>query len=312
VPESRALKYHKDIAATLQKTLEEIVLRLLNTAYTKYRIPNLCFSGGVALNSVLNGKILSQTPFKKLYIPPDPSDAGGAMGAALYAHARLTKLPMKHQTFTPYLGPAYPWHEIKRTLDAFGLTYDFYPDKKQLLKVIARRLKQQKVIGWFQGRMEWGPRALGNRSILASAATTQMRDVINAKVKHRELFRPFAPVILEKYTNQYFQADKQLPVSARYMLMVYPFKKKPGKKVPAVVHVDGSGRLQTLARQDNPLYYDLIEEYRKLTGVPIIINTSFNVRGEPIVCTPTDAIHCFLKTDIDSLVIDQFVCRKKS
>lgn len=311
VPESRALKDHKNIAAALQKTLENIVLRLLNEAHRTYRLPNLCFSGGVALNSVLNGKILSQTPFKHVYIPPDPSDAGGAMGAALVAHSQFSKTPIQQRAFTPFLGPGYAWHEVKKALDEHNLTYTFYPDKKKLLQTVARFLKKQKVIGWFQGRMEWGPRALGNRSILASASTTKMRDVINAKVKHRELFRPFAPVILEKYVDQYFEADKNLPVSARYMLMVYPFKKKGAQKVPAVVHVDGSGRLQTLARQDNPLYYDLIEEYRKLTGVPIIINTSFNVRGEPIVCTPADAINCFLKTDIDYLVIDQYICRKK-
>lgn len=310
-PEGKVYEFHENIAAALQATLEKVVFNLLNAAYRKYKLPNLCLAGGVALNSVLNGKILSRTPFKQLYIPPDPSDAGGAMGAALYVHATQQKTPIRQRQFKPFLGPGYQWPEIERTLDAFGLKYKLYVDKKKLLKTVANQLSKQKVIGWFQGRMEWGPRALGNRSILASAATTKMRDVINAKVKHREMFRPFAPVILEKYVDKYFVADKKLPISARYMLMVYPFKPMGAKQVPAVVHVDGSGRLQTLARQDNPLYYDLIEEYRKITGVPIIINTSFNVRGEPIVCTPTDAINCFLKTDIDYLVIDQFVCRKK-
>lgn len=309
-PESQAYKYHQDIAAALQRKLEEVVLSLLQSAYKKYRLPNLCLAGGVALNSVLNGKILKQTPFKRLYIPPDPSDAGGAMGAAFYAHAQHSKNKIEYQHFTPFLGPAYPWYQIKKTLDEKRIKYTFYQDKWKLLRKTARYLQKQKVIGWFQGRMEWGPRALGNRSILASAATTQMRDIINARVKHRELFRPFAPVILEEYTDKYFEADKNLPVSARFMLMVYPFKEKGKREVPAVVHVDGSGRLQTLARQNNPLYYDLIAEYKKLTGVPIIINTSFNVRGEPIVCSPADAINCFLKTDIDYLVIDQFVCRK--
>jgi carbamoyltransferase len=310
-PESRAYKYHKDIAASLQRKLEEIVVNMLNQAYKKYKTPNLCLAGGVALNSVLNGKILSQTPFKNLYIPPDPSDAGAAMGAALYITAKKDKHPIKWKEFNPYLGPKYSWYEIEKTLKEMNISYTFYADRKKLTKVVAKKLKNQKIIGWFQGRMEWGPRALGNRSILASAATTKMRDIINAKVKNRELFRPFAPVILEEYTDKYFESDKNLPISARYMLMVYPFKEIGYKQVPAVVHVDGSGRLQTLAKKDNPKYYSLIEGYEKLTKVPIIINTSFNVRGEPIVCNPKDAVNCFLHTDIDYLVIDQFICRKK-
>ena len=191
-----------------------------------------------------------------------------------------------------------------------NISYTFFKDKKKLTKNVAKKIKNQKVIGWFQGRMEWGPRALGNRSILADATTTEMRDIINAKVKKREMFRPFAPVILEEYTEKYFESDKNLSVSAKYMLMVYPFKEIGKKQVPAVTHVDGSGRLQTLARKDNKLYYELIEEYEKITGVPIIINTSFNVRGEPIVCSPEDAVNCFLHTDIDYLVIDQFICKK--
>jgi carbamoyltransferase len=309
-PESTAFKYHKDIAAALQKKLEQVVIEMLNYAYKKYKTPNLCMAGGVALNSVLNGKILSNTPFKNLYIPPDPSDAGGSMGAALYVAAQKDKHPIKWEEFKPYLGPSYSWYEIEKALKKNKIKYSFFKDKKELVEDVAKKLKKQKIIGWFQGKMEWGPRALGNRSILASAATTKMRDIINAKVKYRELFRPFAPVILEKYTEKYFESDQNLPISARYMLMVYPFKEIGVKQVPAVVHVDGSGRLQTLAKKDNKLYYELIEEYEKITKVPIIINTSFNVRGEPIVCSPEDAINCFLKTDIDYLVIDQFLCRK--
>ncbi len=310
-PESHAYKYHQDIAASLQKKLEEIVINLLNQAYKKYKLPNLCLSGGVALNSVLNGKILTSTPFKRLYIPPDPGDAGGAMGAALYLAAQKDKHLIQWKKFTPYLGPEYAWYEVQKTLKKMNIAYTFYPNKDKLIKSVAKKLKKQKIIGWFQGKMEWGPRALGNRSILASATNIKMRDIINKKVKHRELFRPFAPVILEDHINKYFEADQNLPVSARYMLMVYPFKNIGYKQVPAVVHVDGSGRLQTLTKKDNPWYYSLIEEYEKLTQVPIIINTSFNVRGEPIVCSPKDAINCFLHTDIDYLVIDQFICRKK-
>jgi carbamoyltransferase len=273
----------------------------------------------------MNGKLLRSTPYTDVFIPPDPGDAGGAMGAALYilfhpekVGARALKNTEAHtlqQTlsaaFTPYLGPSYAWYQIVDALERQGLTYQLYPDKKHLIADVAQMIADQKIIGWFQGRMEWGPRALGSRSILASAATVEMRDIINEKVKHRELFRPFAPVILEEKTSKYFRSDRRLSKSARYMLMVYPFKPKIGvKDVPAVVHVDGTGRLQTLHKEDSPLYYELIEEYEKKTGVPIIINTSFNIRGEPIVCSPEDAIACFLHTDIDVLVLDDYVVFK--
>jgi carbamoyltransferase len=332
-PESDAPQHYKDIAAALQAKLEEVVFFMLKKAYQKYKIKNLCLAGGVALNSVMNGKILKSTPFTDLFIPPDPGDAGGAMGAALYVQLNpeelqyeSKKVPAKKfalseakktalrkqlaKNFNPYLGPKYDWHQVQKTLDQHQLYYQLYTKREKLLEDVANLVAKQKIIGWFQGRMEWGPRALGSRSILASAATTEMRDIINEKVKHRELFRPFAPVILENYTEKYFESDKNLSPSARYMLMVYPFKKIGFKHVPAVVHVDGSGRLQTLKRDDNPMYYDLIEKHRKKTGVPIIINTSFNVRGEPIVCSPEDAVQCFLHTDIDYLVIDHFLVRK--
>jgi len=171
-------------------------------------------------------------------------------------------------------------------------------------------LIKQKVIGFFQGQMEWGPRALGNRSILAAATSQEMQDIINAKVKHREMFRPFAPVILREHSKKYFITDKNIPVSADYMLMVYPFKKSVQKLVPAVVHVDGSGRLQTIDLKSNPKYYQLINSYYKKTGIPLILNTSFNVKGEPIVCTPQDAIKCFLNTEIDYLVINNYLIKK--
>ncbi|MEO8581516.1 MAG: carbamoyltransferase [Patescibacteria group bacterium] len=307
-PESKAYSYHENIAASLQEKLEQVVFNLLDATYKEHQLPNLCLAGGVALNSVMNGKILSKTKFKELFIPPDPSDAGGSMGAALYVwHQTQKKKTNPH--FSPYLGPNFPSYQVEQILKQHKLKYEFV-EKKKLVKKMAKCIVDQKVIGWFQGRMEWGPRALGNRSILASAATEKMKDIINARVKHRELFRPFAPVILEKYVSTYFEADKNVPISAKWMLMVYPFKKIGKKNVPAVYHVDGTGRLQTLSRTDNSLYYDLVLEHYRLTGVPIIINTSFNVRGEPIVCTPEDAINCFLKTDIDYLVIDQFLVSK--
>lgn len=324
LPESPMERDYENIAASLQEKLENTVFRLLTAAHKKYKTDNLCLSGGVALNSVMNGKILTHTPFKKIYIPPDPGDGGGAMGAALaWWHSRSAHLEgvmasraqpatfqVVHKTpLSPYLGPSFPEEQIEDVLQQNGLSYTRL-DREVLINNVADLLWQEKIIGWFQGRMEWGPRALGNRSILASAARVEMKDVINSKVKHRELFRPFAPVVLAQHVKEYFVTDSPVPVSAKYMLFVYPFRPKGKREVPAVVHVDGTGRLQTLERTDNPLYYDLIETYAKKTGVPIIINTSFNVRGEPIVCTPMDAVHCFLKTDIDYLVMGPFLVRK--
>jgi len=281
-----------------------------NLKKKNHKNKNLCLAGGVALNSVLNGKILSNTPFKKIFIPPDPSDAGAAMGAALYSYTRLTGKLTNKEKFHPYLGPEYKWYQVEKELKKYKLKYKFIENDQELIDKTAALIKNKKVIGWFQGRMEWGPRALGNRSILASATTTKMRDIINEKVKKREMFRPFAPVILEEETKKYFKTDEYISPSARWMLMVYPFKEKGIKEVPAVVHVDNSGRLETLIREDNPKYYDLVKSYKKKTKIPIIINTSFNVKGEPIVCTPKDAINCFLTTDIDYLVIDNYMVKK--
>lgn len=308
--DDQVLRHHENIAAALQEKLEEVVFNLMNVVYKKYGSKNLCFAGGVALNSVLNGKILSATQFKKIFIPPDPSDAGAAMGAAIYSYTRLTGKLVEKKAFQPYLGPGYYHHQVEKVLTNNQLNYRYIKDEQELLNETAKLIMAEKVIGWFQGRMEWGPRALGNRSILASARTIEMRDLINAKVKKREMFRPFAPVILEEKTGDYFETDDYLSPSARWMLMVYPFKKIGHKNVPAVVHVDGSGRLETLIRKDNPRYYDLVNAYYQKTNIPIIINTSFNVKGEPIVCSPEDAVKCFLSTDIDYLVIDNYIVTK--
>jgi len=307
--ESGIQKEYADIAAGLQQTLENAAFHVLNAAYKQYKTKNLCLSGGVALNSVMNGKILSHTPFTNLYIPPDPGDGGGALGAAMYAYTYLTKKPI-HKQFFPNIGPSYPRDQIQAILDGYGLSYTFISDYNKFIDTVSTYLTRQKVIGWFQGRMEWGPRALGFRSILASASDEKMKDMINAKIKHRELFRPFAPVILDKYVRAYFKGDTVLSESAKYMLMVYPFTQKGIKEAPATVHVDNTGRLQIVERKDNPTYYDLIDAFRKKTGTPIILNTSFNVRGQPIVCSPREAVECFLKTDIDYLVIDGFIVTK--
>jgi carbamoyltransferase len=318
--EAEITSFHENLAATLQFKIETVVFNLLNKVHAKQKNPNLCFSGGVALNSVLNGKILAKTPYENLFIPPDPSDAGGAMGAALYIANKFDRLDKKllGNDFSPYLGPDFSWFQIKNVLDKYkkdyAIDYELITSKTKLLKLIADKLIDQKIVAWFQGRMEWGPRALGNRSILAVATKKEMQEIINSRVKNRELFRPFAPVIFESKIKDYFKLDKKskdnLSPSNRWMLTVYPFLKSKKKEVPAVVHVDGSGRLESLRRSDNQMYYDLLDVYYKKTGIPILINTSFNVRGEPIICRPHEALDCFLKTDIDYLVMDQFVVRK--
>lgn len=307
--ESGVQQEYADIAAGLQRALEDAVVNLLTAAYRKYPFDALCLAGGVALNSVMNGKLLKRTPFKQLYIPPDPGDGGGAMGAAMYVYTKKAKKPID-PGFFPDLGPSYPAEQVVDTLSGYGLSYKTTESDADLVEVVSGFLAEGKVVGWFQGRVEWGPRALGFRSILASAGRVEMKDIINAKIKHRELFRPFAPVILEKYVREYFIADRKLSESTKFMLMVYPFTPKGIKRVPATVHVDGTGRLQVITRKDNQLYYDLIDAFRKKTGTPVILNTSFNVRGEPIVASPKDAVECFLKTDIDYLVIGKYIVKK--
>lgn len=308
-PEDSIESCHEDLAASVQKKLEDVVFHLLTQTYTKYASRNLCLAGGVALNSVMNGKICTNTPYTNIYIPPDPGDAGGSMGAALYAQGLLTKKKSKNTTILPYLGPGFTDSQIEDILKRYSLLFSRL-ERDSLIDRVSKLLIKKFVIGWFQGRMEWGPRALGNRSILASASDKKMKDIINARVKHRELFRPFAPVVLDRYVNKYFHTDSWLSPSTKYMLFVYSFAQKGLRDAPATVHVDGSGRLQVISREDNPLFYDVVDKYRKKTGVPIIINTSFNVRGEPIVCTPTDAIKCFLKTEIDYLVIGSYLVSK--
>lgn len=300
---------YENIAAATQQVFEETLFFMLKKLYQKHPSDNLVLSGGSALNSLANGKILKNTPFKNLYITPDPGDGGASLGAALYLYHHLTNTPPKPLP-SPYLGPEFtPW-QIKSAIKKFKLKSTHISNNNELNDLVSDLLVKQKVIGFFQGRMEWGPRALGNRSILAAATSHEMQDIINAKVKHREMFRPFAPVIMREHTKKFFYTDKNVSVSADYMLMVYPFKKSVQKLVPAVVHVDGTGRLQTIDKNSNPKYYNLINSYYKKTGIPLILNTSFNVKGEPIVCTPNDAIKCFLNTEIDYLIINNFVIKK--
>ncbi|MBU1130023.1 hypothetical protein KKE45_01735, partial [Patescibacteria group bacterium] len=310
--DGRVLQRHKNIAASVQELLEKVVFGMLNQMYKERSCPNLVLSGGVALNSVVNGKIINNTPYKKLFITPDPGDGGGALGSALYACACLEKKRPNGKNLV-YLGPDFSKFNIEGILERHSLdiSYECFSDESELIEKTVGFILKNKVIGWFQGRMEWGPRALGNRSILAQATSLKMKDIVNLKVKKRESFRPFAPVILEECVKDYFEISGELSKSTDYMLMVYPVKEEVKKKIPAIVHVNGTGRLQTIKKESNLLYYSLVKSYYKKTGIPVLLNTSFNIRGEPIVCTPQDAVKCFLSTDIDYLVIGNYLVKKR-
>lgn len=303
-------KIHYDIGASAQLVLEEILLKMVKHLHEKTKLKNLCLGGGVALNGVANFRILKEGPFENLHVPPSPGDAGSAIGCALYAYYSVLKneriIQNDHSKLLSenvYLGPQYTNVEIKKFLDSKKIKYSIY-ERQELLEKTAKLISEQNVVGWYQGKMEWGPRALGNRSILADPRNANMKDILNEKIKHREKFRPFAPSILEEYVSEYF--DLEIP--SPYMLLVTKVKKPD--LIPAVTHVDGSGRLQTVSKNSNPLYYDLIYEFFKLTKIPVLINTSMNVRGEPIVNTPEEAYNMILKTDMDYLVMGNYLVSK--
>jgi len=306
----KTLQIHFDIGASVQKVLEDVILKMVNHIYNKMKMKNLCIGGGVALNGVANYKILKEGPFENIHIPPSPGDAGSAVGAAqylYYIYHKNSKNSSKDNTQliheNVYVGPSFSDDEIMKFLDSKNISYEKF-DRESLLKKTAQLIVEGNIVGWYQGKMEWGPRALGNRSILADPRRRDMKDILNAKIKHRESFRPFAPSILEEYASEYFDIDIPSP----YMLMVAPVKKP--EDIPAVTHVDGTGRLQTVSKESNPLYYDLINEFYKITKVPIIINTSMNVMGEPIVNTPEQAYQMILKTDMDYIVMGNNLVKK--
>ncbi len=300
-------KRHKDIAAALQLVLEEVMGKILHYAYKKTGSENLVLAGGVALNSVYNGKILKTTPFKKIWIQPDAGDGGTSLGAAMYLYNSILGHKRNYVLKDIYLGPGYSDAHIEYFLKKRKIVYRKCADDAEVTRETAKLIFENNVLGWFQGRMEWGPRALGARSILANPTNREMQSILNTKVKLREEFRPFAPVIPYDKADEYFESDKLIPDSADFMLMVYPTREKWRKLLPAVVHVDGSGRLQTVKRGQNPLYYNLIKEFEKLSDVPIVINTSFNVRGEPMVSSPEDAYRCMMGTEIDYMVMGHFL-----
>ncbi len=297
------LKEHEDIAAGLQKIVEETVTHVLKHLYQKTKCDNLVLSGGVVLNSVMNGKLHRCTPFKNIFIQPVAYDGGNATGAAFHVWNVLLGQPRRYQLSSCFLGPEFSRDDVRQILEETKLNYEVLENPS---KRAAELIAKGKIIGWFQGRMEAGARALGNRSILADPRIAEMKDILNKQVKHREPFRPFAPAILQEKTGEFFEDDLPVPFMERVFFI------RPDKRhlIPAVTHVDGTGRLQTVNRQDNPRYYDLLSEFHKITGVPVVLNTSFNIKGEPIVCSPIDAIRCFYSTGMDYLVIDQFLLKK--
>lgn len=304
--ESALTQFHKDVARSLQEITEEVMLKMAKHAKELCPSDYLCLAGGVALNCVANGKILRSGLFKDIFIQPAAGDAGGALGVALAIWHREFNGARLPRMSNVYLGNEYTQQEIEQFLAAENMPYEQLSDD-DLITTVAGLLEGNNVIGWFQGRMEYGPRSLGNRSIIADARNKENWQKVNLKIKFRESFRPFAPTVLEDRAAEYFALDRESP----YMLLVADVHPEKREVIPAVTHVDGSARIQTIRRDQNPRYYDLIKTFADKTGCPVIINTSFNVRGEPIVESPTDALNCFLHTHMDYLVLGNCLLRKE-
>ena len=294
----------RDIAASLQQRLEEVGFHVLQHLHEQTRLTDLGLAGGVAYNSVMNGKILLNTPFKRVFVQPAAGDSGTALGVCYHIHNGVLNGERGEVMTGAYTGPEFSAHEIRAALDQSALTFESYTDE-----VVTRRAAEDiaagLVVGWFQGRMEFGPRALGNRSIVVDPRRAEMKEILNDRIKKREPFRPFAPSILEERVGDYFEQTHPAPT----MLMVYQIREERRAEIPAVTHVDGSGRLQTVSRRDNARYYQLISDFAKLTGVPVVLNTSFN-ENEPVVCTPQEAIECFKKTKMDVLYLGNYAVRR--
>jgi carbamoyltransferase len=301
-PESKITQREFDIAKSLQVVLEEIMLKITNHIYEKTGEENLCLAGGVALNCVANGRILKESKFKKIFIQPASGDAGGALGAALFTYHSILKNKRDYKMKNVYLGPGFTNEQIENLLKKHNIKHQKL-EGDLLFDTVADHISDQKVIGWYQGRMEYGPRALGNRSIIADARNKENWQRVNLKIKFRESFRPFAPTVIEEDLNENFDLDTSTP----YMLLVAQVKKD---NLPAITHVDNSARIQSVSSEENPKYHKLISKFKEKTGTGVIINTSFNVRGEPIVCTPEDALKCFLRTDMDILIMENYLVNK--
>jgi carbamoyltransferase len=327
--ESEVTQREMDIAASIQQVTEEVVLRLARSIHAETGEKNLCLAGGVALNCVANGRILREGPFESLWIQPAAGDAGGALGAAAIVHHEYLQgertLTGSDAMHGAYLGPRFSADEIRSQLDGYDAVYEELDDDT-LMPMLAELLQQENVIGWAQGRMEFGPRALGGRSIIGDPRSAKMQSVMNLKIKYRESFRPFAPSVLAERVSDYFEQSSESP----YMLLVAPVKDSlrfpmteeqeklfgieklniKRSELPAITHVDYSARIQTVHRETNPRYHRLLESFESLTGCGMLVNTSFNVRGEPIVCTPSDSYRCFMRTEMDYLVIENFLLAK--
>ena len=307
-PETRLTQREFDIAASIQKVTDEIMLAMAKHLIAETGMKHLCMAGGVALNCVANGKILREAGFEDIWVQPAAGDAGGALGAAYYLYNSVLGNPRSYEMKHAYYGPQFSEEECRAALDGLGAKYRRL-DEADLVRETASLIVANNVVGWFQGRMEFGPRALGSRSILADARDPKMKDTLNMKIKFREGFRPFAPSVTDEATGEFFEMDSRH--KSPFMLLVADVRESK-RVIPSVTHVDGSARLQTVSASVNPLYHDLIEEFGRVTGVPVIINTSFNVRGEPIVCTPADSYRCFMRTNMDFLVVGPFLMDKKA
>ncbi len=304
-------QHYADIARSLQVITEDAVLALARRAQELTGSKNLCFSGGVALNCVANARILRELDYEDVFVQPAAGDSGSALGAAFYAYNILLNNPKVDSGFShPYWGTEISDEEVKQEIKARGLTkVTRFNSFEELVTKLAEILNSEKVIGWCQGRFEWGPRSLGTRSIIASAAKAEMRDTVNLKIKFREAFRPFAPAVIEEAADQYFDLEHKTKTSMyKYMLATCPVKQ--GKLLEAITHVDGSGRAQTVNRETNAKFYDLLKAYEKLSGIPVLINTSYNLRGEPIVRTASDAMNTFYKSGLDALAINNYLIEK--
>lgn len=314
-PEDPIEKKHENIASTLQFHFEKVLFHVINSLYNEYRpyTSSLCMAGGVAFNCVANGKIFDNTEFEKVYIQSAAGDAGLAVGSAFYLWNQVLGNRRDFVMEHAYWGPDYSENEIEKTIDekkeeikTKGFKIEKIKDKDKLIRLAAKYISQGNIAGWFQGKMEWGPRALGARSIVCDPRRKEMKDILNRRIKHREPFRPFAPSILEEKTGKYFEKTHPSP------FMLFAYKVKPDKRdlIPAPTHVDGTGRLQTVSKKTNPEYWKLIKEFENITGVPVVLNTSFN-ENEPIVNTPEEAINCFLRTKMDVLVIEDYIIYKE-
>jgi carbamoyltransferase len=330
-PDGPLDQFHMDVAASIQAVTDEVMLRLTRSIAAEFRVPNLCLAGGVALNCVANGRIVRDGRFRRVWIQPAAGDAGGAVGAALAAyhqhqgHDRIPGDELDAMSGS-FLGPSFSQPEVERRLRAAGADFEVAVDDDALVESTVDALADGQAIGWFQGRMEFGPRALGARSILGDARSPTMQKVLNLKVKYRESFRPFAPSVLREDVSDWFELEDDSP----YMLLVADVRRDRRRPVtcgeerlfgidrlnvarssiPAVTHVDYSARIQTVHRETNPLYHRLLQTFKRQTGCPVLVNTSFNVRGEPIVCTPEDAFRCFMGTELDLLAIGRCLVRK--